>query len=1011
MSKIELSIMSDGFSFETLLKSIYKRIDVAMIRELVRNALDAHQISNVDRPIDFMLNEDVFYLRDYGRGISPTEMKELVSVLMKSSKRGDSATTGGHGLGSKTPFGLMIGTENRGILTSIHQGYKVVYELSIDESGMPSYVIINEGDSDEPSGVSYFIEVTGRLQPLRCHAYIKLFYPMIGRVNFIGFDYCSILHVESFEKYDVVALKSPKYLTESKGLVPEFISSHYDINGYNSLPKRDDSPTLSRGLLSNFITSTVPLPDIRFGIQLNRAVGGGAMYASIDGLVYAINETCLEHNNDIAKWVDSHAHAQLCRIIIENINTPLEERIFPLLVNSSERCFDSTIILKLDNWDGFQATRSRDSIEATGDHDILKPVVKEIISQDFITALDNVESGNYLHLKLYVEIIRMMASLIDYIIDSDQSFPLSDGILHKNGPSTYLITYIMRMVDAMDDSIEINKVGIEGNYTKQELLHILSIHNDVSTHLMAMFRDIGSGVTVESIFKATDELGYDDVATSVKHLDEHFGVDTGHDIYKLNRYVNTSWSTVKVNRNQGEVEMSGLHVSMSRYTSLAGSASVHTIYTMRNNELNTHSSHALMLGSKPMILVADSNLNMAKIQHILTNTDTDAIILTKYTDVKGKLFNYRSGTDMDSITFDRSSGVIETCTMFDIKPIFTSNAFDFKLKKKRVTNSGPRIPGIPNMESRPSSVSLDMSWCHARSVRYIDIYNAIEDSDRFYVHDTSTDNIERVVTDGDVTITYGITGDTVHRDTKFDPNALLLNEYFLVGNIRQQLDNTCDDDIAVLTINENTTNALKKYVLNHPKRRPLEEYFDYVIDESSVSDDIQPLEDDNYHQLLKVFMYVRARRELKRLTGKGSEIFMHTMTDESHHMDAYVYANILSALTGEDLIYPAIPQEMNIAAVIRAFINHYHYDRDDFMDKLDQLKKSVEMIQDKMVDVVDKHEALLGIMHYSVPSFSREKLIEVRTFLRNKGITSEKLCRDAFKPAIREIFINHIDKL
>lgn len=195
MNDVSLSIQADAFTFETLLRSIYSEPDIACIRELIRNGIDSHISSGIDRKVDVSLEDGFFYLRDYGEGITPEKLNSLMSVVMQSSKRDESnGETGEYGLGSKTIFGILYNDLNREkspshiVMVSIADGVKSVY-VPIIEDGYPKYQLISRDTTEEESGIMYMIERRyDSLNPTTLQKMI-IFSPIVEHINFIGHDH------------------------------------------------------------------------------------------------------------------------------------------------------------------------------------------------------------------------------------------------------------------------------------------------------------------------------------------------------------------------------------------------------------------------------------------------------------------------------------------------------------------------------------------------------------------------------------------------------------------------------------------------------------------------------------------------------------------------------------------------------------------------------------------------------------------------------------------------------
>lgn len=222
MSDVVLTMdQNDPTFFDAMLRSIYKSPSIACIRELIRNAIDSHLDANQDKKVDIQFTDKFFYLRDYGTGITPKQLENLLSVVMRSGKRNtDSKATGGYGLGSKTVFGVLYEDIRAGrdqsevFMTSITGGVKRVYQLLVDD-GKPKYRLLIEVDTDEPTGLSYHIEMNDSMKRMDTETFLTIFSPIIENLNFIGgLDFNDYIENVKIGNYVVSLIKRPVDVTE-----------------------------------------------------------------------------------------------------------------------------------------------------------------------------------------------------------------------------------------------------------------------------------------------------------------------------------------------------------------------------------------------------------------------------------------------------------------------------------------------------------------------------------------------------------------------------------------------------------------------------------------------------------------------------------------------------------------------------------------------------------------------------------------------------------------------------
>lgn len=84
---------------------IYSDKIMAVVREYVCNALDEHKKHNISRAVDFGLrtvdNQTSFFVRDYAKGLSEHDIRNIFGMYFRSTKSSDNNQIGGFGIGSK----------------------------------------------------------------------------------------------------------------------------------------------------------------------------------------------------------------------------------------------------------------------------------------------------------------------------------------------------------------------------------------------------------------------------------------------------------------------------------------------------------------------------------------------------------------------------------------------------------------------------------------------------------------------------------------------------------------------------------------------------------------------------------------------------------------------------------------------------------------------------------------------------------------------------------------------
>lgn len=162
-----------GFNFnaqmaDALSKKIYTKPVLAVVREYMCNAHDAHvEVGAKDTPIEVKLPNRMspyWSVRDNGRGLSETEIMGdddeggLFNTYGKSGKNHTNNQIGGFGMGSKAGFAYVDKGGNFTV-TSFLNGRKSTYACHKGEDGIPVVTKMSEVDTNEPNGVEIKVPV------------------------------------------------------------------------------------------------------------------------------------------------------------------------------------------------------------------------------------------------------------------------------------------------------------------------------------------------------------------------------------------------------------------------------------------------------------------------------------------------------------------------------------------------------------------------------------------------------------------------------------------------------------------------------------------------------------------------------------------------------------------------------------------------------------------------------------------------------------------------------------
>lgn len=149
-----------GLVFDILRSKIYSDPVLAVVRELLSNARDAHTDAGIsDRPIQVTMpttSNPVFVVQDFGKGMSPELINNVYRNYGSSLKTGDNSQIGGFGLGSKSPFAL---TDSFTVNT-VNNGIEYFYSAYIDESNVGTIVLFESKPTDAPSGTTVKVPVS-----------------------------------------------------------------------------------------------------------------------------------------------------------------------------------------------------------------------------------------------------------------------------------------------------------------------------------------------------------------------------------------------------------------------------------------------------------------------------------------------------------------------------------------------------------------------------------------------------------------------------------------------------------------------------------------------------------------------------------------------------------------------------------------------------------------------------------------------------------------------------------
>lgn len=186
---IDFGITDDPAFFQILSANLYSNQKLAVVREVLCNLWDAHIDAEITGTAGLVeiTEEGNLIFRDYGKGIAPENMGAVYGTYGASTKKNDSRSTGGFGLGCKSPFAYTDSFR----VTSHHNGIKTIYNItksSIESGGKPGIIPIMSAPTTETGlEVSIPIEERDQQEFIRYIRYIVLHGEMRIKLKLSGY--------------------------------------------------------------------------------------------------------------------------------------------------------------------------------------------------------------------------------------------------------------------------------------------------------------------------------------------------------------------------------------------------------------------------------------------------------------------------------------------------------------------------------------------------------------------------------------------------------------------------------------------------------------------------------------------------------------------------------------------------------------------------------------------------------------------------------------------------------
>ena len=154
---VEMAI--DNSAAVEMMKSLtrlYSDPEGAAIREYATNAIDAHVEAEIALPIEVTTPtalRPIFTIRDYGAGLNAEDIRNVYSRYGVSTKRTSNKVVGMLGYGCKSALAYA----DQFTVVGIKEGIRTTIIIFRNERGTGTMKILEETETDEPSGVAVSI--------------------------------------------------------------------------------------------------------------------------------------------------------------------------------------------------------------------------------------------------------------------------------------------------------------------------------------------------------------------------------------------------------------------------------------------------------------------------------------------------------------------------------------------------------------------------------------------------------------------------------------------------------------------------------------------------------------------------------------------------------------------------------------------------------------------------------------------------------------------------------------
>lgn len=141
-----------------ILSDIYSNPTMAVVREYIVNAIDSHVEAGNTDPVQVTLPNAFspnLIIQDFGVGMSRTDVRDVYSQYVASTKRLSDDVSGMLGIGAKSAFSYSNGF----LVTAVKGGKRIHVSVNRSEVGGGVMTVLNETDTTDGNGVTISIPV------------------------------------------------------------------------------------------------------------------------------------------------------------------------------------------------------------------------------------------------------------------------------------------------------------------------------------------------------------------------------------------------------------------------------------------------------------------------------------------------------------------------------------------------------------------------------------------------------------------------------------------------------------------------------------------------------------------------------------------------------------------------------------------------------------------------------------------------------------------------------------